>query len=207
MDVAYGDPMTTIIHLVRHGEVHNPKHIVYTDLPGYKLSELGRQQAFTTAIQLAARPITEVWSSPLIRAIETAEPLAAGLLTAVRIDPELTEWHGLDGWKGHAWEEVPSLFPGQLEAYLENPADLPFAPESLRAVADRIISVMDAIAQRDGEEAVIVSHQDPIHAAIRVATGRGFPGFFTDKPTHASAHTLQKTEEGWDLTGVYESPL
>ncbi len=199
--------MTSIIHLVRHGEVHNPGHIVYNDLPGYELSELGRQQAFTTAIHLAGRPITEVWSSPLIRAIETAEPLCAGLGTHIRIDPNLIEWRGLDGWKGHSWDDIPTVFPGQLESYLDDPTDLPFAPESMRSVADRIIGVMESIAERDGEEAVVVSHQDPIHAAVRVTTGRGFPGFFTDKPTHASVQTLKKNENGWDLVEVYESPL
>ena len=41
------------IHLIRHGEVHNPDHVVYADLDGFGLSELGRQQARAAAARLA----------------------------------------------------------------------------------------------------------------------------------------------------------
>lgn len=66
---------TTVVHLMRHGEVHNPEGILYGRLPGYHLSELGRQMADRVAEHLADRDITHVVASPLERAQETAEPI------------------------------------------------------------------------------------------------------------------------------------
>jgi broad specificity phosphatase PhoE len=196
--------MGSIIHLVRHGEVSNPEGLVYADLPGFDLNDVGRQQAFVTAIHLSSRPIDEIWTSPLVRAIRTSEPLALGLGTRIRVHPDLTEWRGLEGWKGVAWDQITERFPGELEAYLEDPTDLPFASETLRELADRVVGVMNQIAERTTSESVLVSHQDPVHAAVRVATERGFPGFFDDKPTHGSVHTLEQIPAGWKLVDVYE---
>jgi broad specificity phosphatase PhoE len=200
---AYRSHMGSIIHLVRHGEVNNPDGLVYADLPGFDLNDVGRQQAFTTAIHLSSRPIDEIWSSPLVRAIRTSEPLAIGLGNRIRVHPDLTEWRGLEGWKGVAWDQITERFPGELEAYLEDPTDLSFASENLRELSDRVVGVMNQVAARAISESVIVSHQDPIHAAVRVATGRGFPNFFDDKPTHGSVHTLEQLRTGWVLVDAY----
>ena len=66
----------TVVHLVRHGEVHNPEGILYGRRDGFHLSDLGRQMAEKTAAALASRDITVLRSSPLERARETAAPLA-----------------------------------------------------------------------------------------------------------------------------------
>ena len=68
--------MAARVHLVRHGEVHNPDHLVYASLPGFTLSERGEAQARAVARYLGRQPIVGVWSSPLERALRTAEPLA-----------------------------------------------------------------------------------------------------------------------------------
>ncbi|MGN6574915.1 MAG: histidine phosphatase family protein, partial [Nocardioides sp.] len=67
----------TVVHLLRHGEVHNPTGVLYGRLPGYHLSELGRKMAERVAEAVADRDITVVTASPLERAQETAEPVAA----------------------------------------------------------------------------------------------------------------------------------
>ena len=66
----------TIVHVMRHGEVHNPDKILYGRLPDYHLSERGRAQAQAVADWLALRDIVYVVASPLERAQETAEPIA-----------------------------------------------------------------------------------------------------------------------------------
>ena len=65
----------TTVHLLRHGEVHNPGKILYGRLPDFHLSDLGRQMADLAAHALATRDVAQVWSSPLDRAQETAAPL------------------------------------------------------------------------------------------------------------------------------------
>ena len=69
----------TTVHLLRHGEVYNPEKILYGRLPGYHLSDLGREMADLAAAALAPRDVVEVWSSPLERAQETAAPISAAV--------------------------------------------------------------------------------------------------------------------------------
>lgn len=70
------DQDITVVHLMRHGEVANPDGVLYGRLPGYHLSELGRQMAERVAEHLAPRDVTYVVASPLERAQETATPIA-----------------------------------------------------------------------------------------------------------------------------------
>ena len=67
----------TIVHLLRHGEVHNPEGVLYGRRDGYHLSELGQRMAAQVAELTAERDIVHVRSSPLERAQETARPTAA----------------------------------------------------------------------------------------------------------------------------------
>ena len=83
----------TTIHLMRHGEVHNPGGILYGRLPGYHLSTLGHQMAQQVADVLSAsgHDITRVITSPLERARETGAPTAAAFGLAPTTDPRLIE--------------------------------------------------------------------------------------------------------------------
>ncbi|MGH3779865.1 MAG: histidine phosphatase family protein, partial [Pseudonocardiaceae bacterium] len=67
----------TVVHLLRHGEVHNPQGILYGRLPGFRLSDVGVGQAGKVAAHLADRDVVHVVASPLLRAQQTAESIAA----------------------------------------------------------------------------------------------------------------------------------
>ena len=69
--------MKTTVHVMRHGEVHNPDRILYGRKPGFYLSERGRAQAQAVADALADHDIVAVVASPLERAQQTAAPIAA----------------------------------------------------------------------------------------------------------------------------------
>ncbi len=184
--------MARHLHLVRHGEVDNPEHVVYAALPGFQLSDLGRRQAKDAARYLSSQSIVAVWSSPLERALATAAVIAARAQLPVLVDPELTEWRIADDWAGIVWEDLPSRRPGELESYLEHPWDLPFGPESLAALADRMRSVLTRLDARypDGD-VVVVSHQDPVQAARLAVTGRALQSQHQDKPEHCTVITLE----------------
>lgn len=85
----------TIVHLLRHGEVHNPEGILYGHRPGYHLSDLGRAMAERVGESLAGslgrRDIVHLGSSPLERAQETIAPLAQLSGLAVQTDIRLIE--------------------------------------------------------------------------------------------------------------------
>ncbi|MEJ8643037.1 histidine phosphatase family protein [Streptomyces sp. MS1.HAVA.3] len=81
----------TVVHLVRHGEVHNPDGVLYGRREGYHLSELGRQMADRVAEHLKGRDVAYVVSSPLERAQETAEPIAKAHGLDLATDTRLLE--------------------------------------------------------------------------------------------------------------------
>ena len=85
------NPPVTVVHLMRHGEVHNPEGILYGRLPGYYLSELGREMAETVARFLAPRDVVRVVASPLERAEETAGPIAGAFDLPIETDDRLIE--------------------------------------------------------------------------------------------------------------------
>ena len=82
---------TTVVHLLRHGEVFNPEKVLYGRLPGYRLSETGEAMALAAAEWLADKDLTRVVSSPLERAQQTAAPIAGKLALPIDVDDRLIE--------------------------------------------------------------------------------------------------------------------
>ena len=198
---------TDRIHLVRHGEVHNPDHIVYADLPGYGLSELGVLQATASGQYLARSEIAAIVASPLERAHQTALLIAEETGSSVKTDERLTEWRLSARWAGIPWEALPTARPGELEAYLAHPDDLDFSPESLADLAGRMATAIRELASTtSGGHLVVVSHQDPLHAARRLLSGEGFASFNDDKPGHAAVVALAAAGRGWAVVDEWEPP-
>jgi broad specificity phosphatase PhoE len=162
---------TTVVHLVRHGEVENPQRVLYGRIPGFHLSAEGRVMAKAAADFLAGRDVTVLRSSPLERALETAEPIAAEFGLEVVVDDRLIEpWNHFEGMAfgvGDGALRKPSHW-----MYLRNP----FRPswgEAYAEVAARMNAAMsDARRAASGHEAVLVSHQLPIWIARRCFDGR-----------------------------------
>jgi broad specificity phosphatase PhoE len=162
---------TAIVHLVRHGEVENPTHILYGRIPGYHLSDAGRVMAKAAADFLAGRDVTVLKSSPLERATETAEPIAAELGLTIQADGRLIEpWNHFEGMR-FAVGDGALRRPRHWIA-LRNP----FRPswgEPYKEVAERVLAAAaEAAAAADGHEAVLVSHQLPIWVAREAVEGR-----------------------------------
>lgn len=161
----------TVVHLLRHGEVHNPEGVLYGRLPGYQLSELGRAMAQRVADHLATASIAHVGASPLERAQETAQPLADAHDLPIAVDGRLIEadnvFEGLTFGVGDG-----ALTRPQHWKHLRNP----FRPswgEPYKAQALRMMAAM--AAARDsarGHEALLVSHQLPIWTTRTHVEGR-----------------------------------
>ena len=82
---------STIVHLLRHGEVENPRHVLYGRLPGFHLSANGLEMAAAAADFFAERAVVALFSSPLERAQETARPVAERLGLEIVTDDRLIE--------------------------------------------------------------------------------------------------------------------
>ena len=159
---------STVVHLLRHGEVHNPQGLLYGRLPGYHLSENGRSMADMVAKALAGRDIVALRSSPLERAQETAAPLAKALGLPVETDTRLIE--AANVFEGMV---VGSMFrtPGNYR-YLWNPRRPSWGEPYAEIVTRMRAAVDDVRAQARGHEAVLVSHQLPIWVIRLAAEGR-----------------------------------
>ena len=163
----------TIVHLLRHGEVHNPDKILYGRLPGYVLSELGKEMAERAANALAGRDIAAVISSPLERAQETATPIAALHNLEIGTDPNLIEAENIFEGQRVAVGDGALRDPKSWR-HLYNPLR-PSWGEPYKELASRMQqAVVDARLVARGREVVLVSHQLPIWIARMAFEGRRF---------------------------------
>jgi broad specificity phosphatase PhoE len=165
----------TVVHLLRHGEVFNPDRVLYGRLSGYRLSELGIAQAKLAAEFLAQRDVGYLVCSPLERARQTAEPIAAATGLEVAIDERLIEpanelqGRQVAGGKGlftdvGNWKYYRNPFrPSWGEAYILIAARVLAAARAARDAAQAV---------GEGKEAVCVTHQLPIVCARRRAEGK-----------------------------------
>ena len=150
----------TVVHLLRHGEVHNPDHVLYGRLPGYHLSANGQMMAAAAADYFDGRPVAAVFASPLERAQETAQPVATRLGLAITTDDRLIESVNVLEGKSVSLSSL-AVNPANWR-YLWNP----FRPswgEPYNGVVARVRQVIDRAREASqGREAVCVSHQLPI---------------------------------------------
>lgn len=168
---------TTTVHLLRHGEVHNPTGVLYGRLPGFHLSDRGRQMAERVAAHLAGeleaerRDVVHVVASPLQRAQETAEPIAAAFGLDIAADDRLLEarnhFEGLTFGVGDGSLRRPSHWRHLWNPFLPSWGE-PYREQVARMLA-AVASARDAAA---GHEAVVVSHQLPIWVTRQALEGR-----------------------------------
>ena len=161
----------TVVHLLRHGEVHNPTKVLYGRLPGYRLSPLGEQMALVAAAALKGRDLTLLRSSPLERALQTTEPLAAATGLPVSVDERLIESSNLfEGMRVGVGDGA--LRDPRNWRLLYNPFRPSWGEPYLQVAARMHAALLDARGAAEGHEAVLVSHQLPIWTLRRYLEGR-----------------------------------
>lgn len=166
------------VHLVRHGEVHNPGGVLYERLPNFGLTPKGRDLAQSALRHVSLSSISRLVVSPLQRARESMEPWEKSTGLAASIDNRVIEpWNefrgmALDG--GLSLATRPNLWK-----FLTNPLR-PSWGEPYQDIATRMLAAMrDAADSVDGGDVVIVSHQLPIwmvHRAMADTPLAHFPG-------------------------------
>ena len=171
--VKSGGEIAATVHVVRHGEVHNPMSILYGRQPGWKLSERGIQMADAVANWSKDLSLGAIHASPLERAQQTARPIAESHGIEIKTDDRLIEAANIfegkpfgvgDGvlrrpttWR-HLWNPWR---PSWGEPYTEQVARMKAAVESARVAAK-------------GKDALVVSHQLPIWILRSSVEGRRF---------------------------------
>jgi broad specificity phosphatase PhoE len=195
----------TVVHLVRHGQVENPRRVLYGRLPGYHLSASGQAQAELLAGHFAGARLAAVLASPLERAQQTAAPIAAAHGLEVRTDLRLIENSNI--FEGAA---------GNLAWYILRHPKLWWKLRDLRApswgernvdMVERMHAVVDAVREEfAGRQVVLVSHQAPIWVA-RLAFERRRLSHWPGRRRCTLASVTSLTFEGDQLAGVsYAEP-
>jgi len=161
------------IFLARHGETEWNRIGRWqgkTDIP---LSEVGRGQARALAERLRGRGITEILSSDLSRARETAEIVAAVLgVTRLGVDPRLRE-RGFGCFEGLTREECAERHADDWARYLADRSSTPTGAEPKEQVVPRMVAALSAVAEaadRAGN-ALVVSHGAVIRTFLHTITG------------------------------------
>lgn len=155
--------------LARHGETASNRDGLGLGRQDVPLTERGRLQAEALAEALADVQVAAVYSSPLRRAFETAEAIAARRGLAVVVDEGLTEMD-VGELDGLTFEEMRGRYPEFVTRWLSDEAAtlrMPGGGESLQDVQERVRGAVQRLAERHGGETVVaVSHNFTIHALV-----------------------------------------
>jgi len=196
-----------IFLLIRHGETdYNKKMHLPGRLPNVHLNEKGRQQAQAVAESLAKAPIKAIYSSPLERTLETAEPLAVLHKLSVTplsglLETDCGEWQGQSVKKlrrQKIWKSVqqhPSLF------------HFP-AGESIMDCQHRMVEVLETLRREYSDQDLVAcfSHADPIKEVVAFYLGLPLDNFQRLSIDTASVTALLVTENGSRLLMLNHNP-
>ena len=163
--------MSSTVHVVRHGEVHNPEKILYGRQPGWRLSERGQEMAKTIGEWSKALDLGALHVSPLQRAQETAAPIAAAHNIPITTDERLIEAANI--FEGKKFE----LGSGVLKHpsswwHLRNPAKPSWGEPYTEQIERMLAAVFAARDAANGKDALVVSHQLPIWILRSAVEGR-----------------------------------
>jgi probable phosphoglycerate mutase len=208
-------------YLVRHGESVSNFEGRVQGQEDIELSDLGRVQARQVADwsrKLSASPaaaqasISEVWSSPLRRARETAAEIAAALGLPVMLEEGLCELHaGI--FQGHLWADLEAEFPDEVAQWRSGDVHYRIpGGESRAQLAARGRAAIEMLAGRDTPGMIVVAHGGVLTAALGSMLGREHPLLaaagerpFTKLPALANCSVTQLEWPGPRLVSFNET--
>ena len=203
-------------YLVRHGESVSNLEGRVQGQSDVELSDHGHAQAEQVAEwsrRLAESvAIDEVWSSPLQRARETADVIAAAVGLPVLVEQGLCELHaGI--FQGHLWADLEEKFPEEVARWRSGDVDYVIpGGESRAQLAARGRAVLEGLAGRTSRVMIVVSHGGVLTAALGSMLGREHPLLataaerpFTKLPALANCSVTQLSWPGPKLLAFNET--
>jgi broad specificity phosphatase PhoE len=161
-----------VIWLARHGETAYNAERRFQGQGAVPLSERGREQARELAEVAAGHGFASLWSSPLPRARETAEIVAARLGLEIVDEPRLMETNAGD-WTDRPFAEVEAEDPERFAGFVAGDPDFAFpGGESFAAQQDRVTEALAEVRERGPLPALVVCHRNSIRLALERAQGR-----------------------------------
>ena len=163
--------ISSTVHVLRHGEVHNPESILYGRQPGWRLSERGIAMAQAVADWSKELSLGAIHASPLERAQQTAAPIAQLHNLEIKTDDRLIEaaniFEGKPFGVGDGVLRQPSAW-----RHLWNPWRPSWGEPYKEQIARMRAAIEHARVSADGKDALVVSHQLPIWILRSSVEGR-----------------------------------
>lgn len=159
----------TTMLLLRHGQTPLSVEKRFSGTGNPQLTEVGKAQAAAAAARLAGSGAEVVVSSPLSRARQTAEAVAAALGLEVEVEEGFRETDFGD-WEGNTFADIRQKWPREFDAWLASSSVAPPFGESFDATTTRVRQARDRLLVRHGgKKVVVVSHVSPIKTLLRLA--------------------------------------
>lgn len=199
--MSYG--ATTLFYFVRHGaSTWNAQNRLCgrTDVP---LSDAGRWQAARLAERLRVLPPDAIYTSPLQRAVQSAETVARAVSLKPVVDERLIEVN-YGAWEGKTFAEIMAQDSAAYRAWDADPAAVaPPRGESGNQALARVTPFLDWLSARhpaEREHVVVVSHKTLCRLVVCHILGPA-PSEYRRRLTmdNAAVNILRRDEEGWRL--------
>ena len=163
--------MSSIVHVIRHGEVENPEKILYGRQPGWRLSQRGEEMAQVVADWSKSIDLGALHASPLQRAQETAAPIARAHSLNITTDEKLIEAANI--FEGKKFELGSGVLrhPSSWK-HLINPWKPSWGEPYEEQISRMLAAIFQARDAAQGKDAIVVSHQLPIWILRSAIEGR-----------------------------------
>lgn len=196
-----------LLLLIRHGENEFVKTGKMAGrLPGVHLNERGRKQASELAEALKQVPLKAIYSSPLERAIETAEPIADGRKLEIQLRPDLMD-NDIGKWQGRSLKQLSRTKKWKIVQSAPSRFTFPEG-ESFLQTQTRLASCLDEIvaSHKPKDIVAVVFHADPIKLAVAHYLGMPLDHFQRLGCDTGSVAVLYLSETGAHLIKLNQRP-
>ena len=181
--------------LIRHAESQGNREFRLQGRTDFPLTRRGEEQATALAERLASAGLAAVYSSPILRAVRTAEAVAASAGLEVTVEPGVQEYDFGETLSGLTWAEIQQKRPELVASLMSDETEFPHYPgeEGRAAFRQRVCAAIDAIADRRqaAETVAIVTHAGPIVVYVMEAVGRSYSRPIPFSIDNASITTLE----------------
>ncbi|HPP06639.1 MAG TPA: histidine phosphatase family protein [Syntrophorhabdaceae bacterium] len=180
------------IYILRHGETQWNKEEIFRGRNDIPLNEVGLKQAELASYYFKDKGIERIFSSPLLRAMQTAEAVSKTVGGDIEIVEEFIDINfGI--WEGLTVKEVEKNFPEDFDIWVKSPQMLNIkGAETLEAVRKRIASGFERILSEKSENLLIVTHRAICKIIVLFLLDMGNEFFWTMKFDPASITLLEK---------------
>lgn len=200
----------TELLLVRHGEADSNRDGRFGGWSPVPLTERGRAQAARAAAELATRSPTALITSDVVRAVQTAAPIAAALDLEPRLEPGLRE-RSLGIFDGLSFTEAETQHPAMWQRLVSRDPDaVPEGGETATAVFARVSAAIQRICtDHPGERVVVVTHGLALFHVFSYVCGLGVPradaSVFVLVDNASITHVQHRAGDRWRIMTINDT--